>query len=187
MKYLKILSIVILINFFFSSCSQPESSTVSTKEKIVFKVGQIEKMPSTLVHFDTTYVPIYSDIYTQTTNIQINLTATLSLRNTSFKHSIYISEVDYYNSAGKLDKNFTEQPIELKPMQSIEYVIEEENISGGTGANFIIVWASKSKNVTPLFEAIMISTQNRQGISFTSRGISISQKENNNILNATAE
>ena len=133
-----------------------------------------------MIHFDTTYVPIYSDIYTQTTNIQINLTATLSLRNTSFKHSLYISEVDYYNSAGELDKNFAEKPIELKPMQSIEYVIEEEDISGGTGANFIIIWAAKSKRVTPLFEAVMISTQNRQGISFTSRGISISNWEEEN-------
>lgn len=155
------------------ACEEPTLEKTKTTKKVGFNANAIESMPTDLTYFDSTYVPIYSDIYTQTTNIQINLTATLSLRNTSFKHSIFISEVDYYNSAGELDKNFAEQPIELKPMQSIEYVIEEDDVSGGTGANFIIVWGAKNKHVNPLFEAVMISTQNRQGISFTSRGISI--------------
>jgi hypothetical protein len=169
--------VVLLIYSFLLSCNNNDSTILPEENKQSAQVHTIQNLPTDLIHFDTTYVPIYSDIYSQTTDVQINLTATLSLRNTSFKHSLYISEVDYYNSAGELDQNFTEQPIELKPMQSMEYVIEEEDISGGTGANFIIIWAAKSKRVTPLFEAVMISTQNRQGISFTSRGISISNWE----------
>lgn len=176
MNLLKLALPFTLVCFALIACNQPTPKEDLKKNNGIFRVDAIDKLPENLTFFDTTYVPIYSDIYTQTTNIQINLTATLSLRNTSFKHSIYISEVDYYNSAGELDKNFTKQPIELKPMQSIEYVIEEDDISGGTGANFIIVWASKSEQVNPLFEAIMISTQNRQGISFTSRGVSISNR-----------
>jgi len=157
-----------------TSC-ESENPTVAKKESAneSLQTKPAVTLPTNLTYFDTTYVPIYSDIYTQTTHIQINLTATLSLRNTSFKHSLYISDVDYYNSAGELDKHFIQHPIELKPMQSLEYVIEEEDVSGGTGANFIINWSAKTAAVNPLFEAIMISTQNRQGISFTSRGISI--------------
>ena len=181
MKYLSKTLFVLFFSSFLFSCMNDNSKVIPKEDKeATIQVSALESMPTDLIHFDTTYVPIYSDIYTQTTNIQINLTATLSLRNTSFKHSLYISEVDYYNSAGELDKNFAKKPIELKPMQSIEYVIEEEDISGGTGANFIIIWAAKSKRVTPLFEAVMISTQNRQGISFTSRGISISNWEEEN-------
>jgi hypothetical protein len=177
MKNLSRMLVVLLFFFFSSSCVNENSKVIPKENKEAVQIGTVESLPSDLIHFDTTYVPIYSDIYSQTTDVQINLTATLSLRNTSFKHSLYISEVDYYNSAGELDQNFTEQPIELKPMQSMEYVIEEEDISGGTGANFIIIWAAKSKRVTPLFAAVIISTQNRQGISFTSRGISISNWE----------
>jgi hypothetical protein len=177
MKNLSRTLVVLLFSSFLFSCVNENSKVIPKENKEAVQIRTVESLPSDLIHFDTTYVPIYSDIYTQTTNVQINLTATLSLRNTSFKHSLYISEVDYYNSAGELDQNFAEQPIELKPMQSMEYVIEEEDISGGTGANFIIIWAAKSKQVTPLFEAVMISTQNRQGISFTSRGISISHWE----------
>ena len=66
-------------------------------------------MGSNLVYSDTSYGPIYSDTYTQTTNIRINLIATLSLRANSFKHSIFISKADYWNSAGELNQNFTEQ------------------------------------------------------------------------------
>ncbi|MDW3651876.1 MAG: DUF3124 domain-containing protein [Bacteroidia bacterium] len=49
---------------------------------------------------DTVYVPIYSDIYSETKDVRFKLTATLSLRNTSLSDSIYIEDIDYYDSAG---------------------------------------------------------------------------------------
>ena len=61
-------------------------------------------------------------------------------------------------------------------MQSVEYVIEGTDNSGGTGANFVIKWSSTNKKVEPIFEGIMISTNGQQGISFTTKGISISNK-----------
>lgn len=61
-------------------------------------------------------------------------------------------------------------------MQSVEYVIEENDTKGGTGANFVICWSSESDMVMPLFEGIMISTNGQQGISFTTKAISISNR-----------
>ena len=157
------------------SCIDP-SNNLNEVGKDKFEALEIEKLPSNLLLHDTTYVPIYSDIYSETKDRRFNLTATLSLRNTSFKHSIYISNVDYYNSAGEKTTSFLTKPIVIKPMQSVEYVIEEGDTSGGTGANFIITWASKSDKVEPIFEGIMISTHGQQGISFLTKGFSISNK-----------
>lgn len=141
-----------------------------------FKAKQIPQLPEGLLLHDTIYVPVYSDIYSRTKDVRFNLTATLSLRNTSLHEPMYISAVDYYNSSGDLIRSFLKKPVQLDAMQSIEYVIEEADQTGGTGANFLITWAAASTQVVPLFESVMISTNGQQGISFTSRGVSISRK-----------
>jgi hypothetical protein len=167
--------ILFAITIIAQSCTDV-SHNLNKVGKDKFEALEIDTLPSDLILNDTTYVPIYSDIYSETKDSRFNLTATLSLRNTSFKHSIYISNVDYYNSEGEKTKSFLNKPLLIKPMQSVEYVIEENDTSGGTGANFIIIWGSKSDKVEPLFEGIMISTQGQQGISFSTKGYSISHK-----------
>ncbi len=161
--------------FLLNSCME-KSQNLDPQGKDKFEASEVENIPNNLALYDTTYVPIYSDIYSETKHIRFNLTATLSLRNTSFKHKIFISNVDYYNSAGKRTKRFLKKPIELNPMESIEYVIEETDMTGGTGANFVIFWAAASPLVEPIFEGIMISTNGQQGISFSTQGVSISNK-----------
>ena len=52
----------------------------------------------------------------------------------------------------------------------IDYIITEKDKTGGSGANFIVVWKSDTYVNPPIVETIMISTKGQQGISFTSRG-----------------
>jgi len=52
----------------------------------------------------------------------------------------------------------------------LRYIIPERDKSGGSGANFIVAWKSKTPVNPPIIESIMIGTQSQQGISFTSRG-----------------
>jgi hypothetical protein len=127
---------------------------------------------------DTVYVPIYSDIYNESKDVKFNLTATLSIRNTSLKDSIYIQDIDYYDSQGSLVRRYIPQDstLYLSAMQSIEYVIEEDDTEGGTGANFIINWSSNAPKLSPMFQGIMISTNGQQGISFSTEGISTTSK-----------
>jgi hypothetical protein len=60
-------------------------------------------------------------------------------------------------------------------MQSIEYVIEEDDVKGGTGANFIVNWGALKNDVKPIFQGVMISTSGQQGLSFVTEGVSISR------------
>ncbi|MBV6639900.1 MAG: DUF3124 domain-containing protein [Cyclobacteriaceae bacterium] len=146
------------------------------KVKDKYALMEVNMVPQNLPMRDTTYVPIYSQIYNETKETKFSLTATLSVRNTSFKHTIYLTTVDYYDSFGEIAKTFQKNPLKLAPMQSVEYVIEEGDLSGGTGANFIIIWEAESTAVDPIFEGIMLSNHAQQGISFTTKGISISNK-----------
>lgn len=160
----------------FTACDLEPQLNINEAGKDKFEAMAIDRLPSGLAVFDTVYVSIYSDIYSESKATRFNLTATLSLRNTSFRDTIYISDVDYYDSAGDRLRQYLEQPIVLLPMQSMEYVIEEGDTAGGTGANFIVTWAAADSLVhRPVFEGIMISTNGQQGISFSTTGVSISQ------------
>ncbi|MDW3195433.1 MAG: DUF3124 domain-containing protein [Cytophagales bacterium] len=130
--------------------------------------------PSDYVRTDSVYVPIYSNIYSRSKEMSFLLTATLSIRNTSFSDTLYINSIDYYNTEGDLVNRYLEQPIFLKPMASIDYVVDEEDDSGGSGANFIVVWGSQSSTTQPIIQAVMISTNGQQGVAFTTEGKSLS-------------
>lgn len=121
------------------------------------------------------YVPIYSDIYNQTRDSRTLLTATLSIRNTSIRDSLFISKIDYYNTAGDLVRSYLDQTIYLRPMESIDYVIEQQDTSGGSGANFLIDWYSK-KPLKPLFQAVMVGGLGAQAFSFTTDGVEVEAK-----------
>ncbi len=119
------------------------------------------------------YVPVYSHIYHGDKEKKFNLTATLSIRNTNLEKDIMLHSIDYFDSNGQLLKSYLEAPVILKKFSTIRYVIKAKDKSGGSGAKFIVRWKSKARSNAPLIEAIMISTQSGQGISFVSRGQAI--------------
>jgi hypothetical protein len=118
----------------------------------------------------TVYVPIYSHIYSGVKGRPFDLAATLSIRNTNLKSPITLTAVKYYDSDGKLVQDYLSQPQTLKALGTTRYVITEGDKSGGSGANFIVVWQSDRKVNPPVVESVMIGTHSGQGISFVSRG-----------------
>jgi hypothetical protein len=118
----------------------------------------------------TVYVPIYSHIYSGLKGNPFSLAATLSIRNTDLKHSITLVSIKFYDSDGKLVKEYLDKPAELKAMASTRYILPERGTTGGSGANFLVKWESPTKVNPPLIEGVMIGTRSGQGISFVSRG-----------------
>lgn len=129
----------------------------------------------------TVYIPVYSHIYQRNARRTFNLTATLSIRNTDLISSIYISKVYYYDSDGNIVQKYLEEPLDLPPLSSVSYVVEEDDLRGGVGANFMVLWESENSVNQPVVEAVMISAAQNQGISFLSEGRIIHR------LNTTSE
>ena len=125
----------------------------------------------------TVYVPIYSHIYSGLKGRPFSLAATLSIRNTDPKHPITLVSVHFYDSDGKLLKEYLDKPAELKAMASTRYIITEGDNTGGSGANFLVEWKSQTKVNSPLIEGVMIGTRSGQGISFVSRGQVIDERQ----------
>lgn len=116
------------------------------------------------------YLSVYSQIYSYTEQTSIDLTATISMRNTSTTDSIYLIKADYYNTRGDATRSYMQEIIGLQPMETLEIVIAEFDKKGGTGANFVFEWAAKPNASEPLFEAVMISSYGQLGLSFTTVG-----------------
>ncbi|MBH0085781.1 DUF3124 domain-containing protein [Psychrobacter sp. SCQQ22] len=118
----------------------------------------------------TFYVPIYSDIYTDRDARKVLLSATLSVRNTTFKKSLYINKIDYYDTDGALVKSYLDKPIELPAMATLNYIVEKEEDRGGSGANFIIEVEGIDETVRPVIEAVMIGNFSNKGFAFSTEG-----------------
>jgi hypothetical protein len=94
----------------------------------------------------------------------------MSIHNVDLKNPITIKKVDYYNGRGALVKKYLDNPLELNPLETRQFIIEQEDKAGGTGANFIVEWVSGYDVISPVIEAVMISTSSQLGISFTTSG-----------------
>ncbi|WP_299107553.1 DUF3124 domain-containing protein [uncultured Winogradskyella sp.] len=129
------------------------------------RVASISKVDSLLTSGHS-YLSVYSQIYSYSQHKTYNLTAMVSLRNVSMTDTIYLTTADYYDTHGTLLKSYIKNPVYLAPLETVEIVIDESDISGGTGSNFLFDWKIPKGVPEPLFEGVMTSTAGQQGLSF---------------------
>ena len=127
---------------------------------------------SKIARRQTIYVPFHSQLYQPEGFGQgLDLSGTLSIRNTSETNEIRITRVQYFNSSGKLVKKCLEGNHSiLSPLATTEFGIARKDESGGSGANFIVEWVSENPVSDPVVEAIMITFSGTHSYSFTSSG-----------------
>ncbi|MDG2105370.1 MAG: DUF3124 domain-containing protein [Pirellulaceae bacterium] len=116
------------------------------------------------------YVPVYSHVYYEG-GLAFPLAATLSIRNTDPQRSVAVKSIKYFDTEGKLVESYLDQPIKLAALQTIEFLVVGQDISGGSGANFLVQWSSERGVNEPLVEAIMVGVDGPRGISFGRSGM----------------
>jgi hypothetical protein len=163
--------LIFLCFYSFFSCEEAKEST--NINPINWKNRAVKLMETDSLEKGQSYLSVYSEIYSITEHRTINLTVTVSLRNVSSIHEVYLLKADYYNTKGDLIRTYFDEPIALKPLETIEIIIDEKDKHGGSGANFVFDWALNDNDHEPLFEAVMISTSGQQGISFTTKGVKL--------------
>jgi hypothetical protein len=163
----------LLVAFLIGACRESpkrEKNVVQDLGSDTVRIEQFRSYSSQAVVGEVVYVPVYSHIYQQKQNRTFNLTSTLSFRNTDLNRSVTLKKVYYFDSKGNLVEKYLDGNQTIKPLSSVSYVIEEADLRGGVGANFLVLWESKQKVNKPVIETIMISTSGQQGISFVSEG-----------------
>ena len=175
-------SFLIICLVFFVGCTSLPKAQILSKQTNSATHSQIStqeiKLDETLklVTGQTIYVPIYSEIYHFDKSRTLQLAATLSVRNTDLQHPIIITSVKYYNSDGNLLREHLPNPLRLAPLASTDFVVNQSDQTGGSGANFLVEWVAEVEVYEPIVEALMVSTRSQQGISFISQGRVITTK-----------
>lgn len=106
------------------------------------------------------YLPIYSHLYhgevqPKTGKPSETLVSThVSIRNTDPKESVKVISARYYNTEGKMLREFVPAPKLIPPLGTLELFVPRTDSSGGSGANFLIDWRSDKPANPPLVEAL---------------------------------
>lgn len=146
-----------------TSSDQPQSARPINNRQLQIVTGQ------------RVYVPAYSEIFFGSASQTIPLTVTLAIHNADLDTPIIIQSVRYYDTEGQLVRNFVEDPLELAPIATNGFVIEENDTSAGWGANFIVEWVAEEPVYEPVIEAVMVSARGTHGISLLSVGRVLSE------------
>ena len=72
--------------------------------------------------------------------------------------------------------NYLEGQLELGPMETVEFLVKEQETQGGSGANFIVTWNADGPVYEPIVEAVMIGLSKGHSISFVSPARPLAQR-----------
>jgi hypothetical protein len=106
------------------------------------------------------YLPIYSHLYHGDVNSRTGkpsetlVSTHVSIRNTDPRSALQVSSARYYNTEGKLLREFLPQTQTIPPLGTYELYVPRSDSSGGSGANFIIEWTAERPINPPLVEAL---------------------------------
>ena len=167
---IRIVSLMLLFFVGLISCNSGKERKEEPLSQIDWGSKEVNLDQKDSLLTGSTYLSVYSQIYSYTEHTSIDLTATVSMRNTDYDRKLYLLKADYFDTHGNKIHSYVNKPIEISELETLEIVIAEFDKKGGTGANFIFDWAIEPESTSPIFEAVMISTYGQQGLSFTTQG-----------------
>jgi hypothetical protein len=118
------------------------------------------------------YLPIYShvwhgDLDSKGEPAKALVSISVSIRNTDPAKSIRVTSAQYYDTDGKKLREYVAAPRVVQPMGTFELFIPRGDDSGGSGANFVIVWKSDSPASPPIVEGFHANLPAGRSIAFT--------------------
>lgn len=130
------------------------------------------------------YLAIYShlyhgDVHPKTGKPSETLVSThVSIRNTDPASPLKVTGARYYNTEGKLLREFLAKPQTIPPLGTYELYVPRSDSSGGSGANFIIDWSADKPINPPIVEALHADIREARTLLFvtTARPMQVPKK-----------
>jgi hypothetical protein len=124
------------------------------------------------------YLPIYSvvqygDRDRSGAARELPVSALVSVHNTDPDRPIRLLSARYYATDGRFLRDFMPSPRVLKPMETVEFLVERRDVVGGSGANFVIQWEAAAPVSPPLVQALHVELQTNRAIVFTTDAVLI--------------
>lgn len=119
----------------------------------------------------TLYLPVYSHIWHGEIDSKGKPAKTLvsvlvSVRNTDPARAIRLTSAQYYDTEGKRIKEYVTAPRSIAPMGTYEIYVPTSDDSGGSGANFILMWKADGGASPPIIEALHANLPTGRAIVF---------------------
>ena len=132
-------------------------------------LGQTPALRSSGQHL---YLPIYSHIWHGETNdkgqpMKTLVSVSVSIRNTDPAKAIRITSAQYFDTDGKMLREYLPSPKTIGPMGTYEIFVPRSDDTGGSGANFVIVWKADAPASPPIVEGLHANFPVGRSIAFT--------------------
>lgn len=114
------------------------------------------------------YLPVYSNIPAGSKR-KYDVSAFVAIHNTDLNRPISIKKIDFFDTEGKIVRNYITSDQELKPLATRIYTVAKDDQSG-TGANFIVEWIAEQQVSEPLIESVMTDLSGNVVMAFLSPG-----------------
>jgi hypothetical protein len=124
------------------------------------------------------YLPIYSVIQYGDRDRsgaarELPVSSLVSVHNTDLDRPIRLLSARFYATDGKFLRDLVPSPRVLKPMETVEFLVERRDVVGGSGANFVIQWEAAVPVSPPLVQALHVEMQTNRAIVFTTDAVLI--------------
>jgi hypothetical protein len=119
----------------------------------------------------TLYLPIYSHLWYgdskgKSPALQHPVSILVSIRNTDPRRSIRVTSARYYDTEGRLLREYLAAPHTLPPLGTAELFVRRSDMSGGSGANFIVNWQAAQPANLPVVEGVHVDIIGNRTLSF---------------------
>ena len=124
-----------------------------------FAVSAAAQEEPSLSTGQTLYLPIYSHLYYGDLDKAgkhgfTPLSVHVSIRNTDSRTTVKLLYARYYDTQGKLVREFVPTTQAIPPLGTIELFVPRADMAGGSGANFLMAWSADAPANLPLVEAL---------------------------------
>lgn len=173
---LRVLTLGVVLNAFGFE-SQARDRPQAAQALIVSPDATAPAPTQRLVVRARTFVPFHSTLIGQGGVTRLNFSGALSIHNTSASNVLAIDQIEYRNGSGELIDSYVSDPIYLKPYASLQVIIAQDDVRGGTGASFTIDWSAVESSDEPMIEAIMASFTGPHSFTLLSTGRRVSRPQ----------
>ena len=118
--------VLVFVSLLFSCETEVKKEKI---DPVDWSARTAEMNDSDSLEYGKSYLSIYSQVYSVSALKTQNLAAMVSLRNTSDTESIFILSTKYYDTRGELVKSYFDNPIYLNPLETVEILINEVDVS----------------------------------------------------------
>ena len=134
----RVLALALVMSAFVTECAarspsaqpvivSPDATTSAPAEKLGLR--------------GRTLIPLHSTLIGQGGVTRLNFSGALSIHNASATNVLAIEKIEYRSGSGQLIESYLNEPIYLKPYASLQVIIAQDDVRGGTGASFTVDWS----------------------------------------------